>query len=162
MVDFDKDVSQTERIEKLREQKRRKEAEYERLEAFKKQELEEADEEIKKREGQLRQEREEKEEAAEEDTEKHEEEEERRKHRQEEDLEDMIAQERLEYEEKQRRLTEAMREDGNIYSVTNYNVYSQLTGIRNRIAGGEALSQEEEEFLEVTKSQTGRFAARDD
>ncbi|MFH1916265.1 MAG: hypothetical protein ABIJ21_03295 [Nanoarchaeota archaeon] len=169
MVDFSQGETPTDAIEKLEKKKKEKEEEFKRLEEQRKTEIEETDEAIQKAKEALARAQKEKsvdEEQRQKDLEalekKREELERARQAAEQGSLDELVAREKVQFTDEMRQQVtymtdELRREESNIYALTNYNTYNQLTDIRNKVAEGIYISKEEHDFVEEAKKQTHRF-----
>lgn len=174
MVEFQQDTTREDVLRKLESKKKEKESEFKNLEAQKKKELEETEAEIRKAKDAVT--RIQKKKSA--DHEEHlrliEELEKKKEALAAElasaehgSLEEMIAKEKIQFTEEARSnvayMTSELRaEEATIYAITNYNVYNQLTEIRNRAAAGEYISGAEREFVEEAQKHARRFITDQD
>jgi phenylalanyl-tRNA synthetase alpha subunit len=166
MARFEEDLKPQEELKVLQEQKKKKEEEFKKLEEQKKKELAEAENAIQRQEEALRskklkKEADEKEHAFLKDLrEKREELAAELAQLQTTTLESIVAQEpipettppQLDYF-----IERLAGEEVPLYTVTNYQIFNQLQDIRNKVAQGEYINDQERLFLDETQRQTERF-----
>jgi DNA repair exonuclease SbcCD ATPase subunit len=166
MAQFEQDTKPQEELRTLQERKKKKEEELKKLEDEKKKELAEAEAAIRNQEERLQSQRAQKERDEREHARLQELQEKRQELEQElaelqtTSLEGIVAQEpkpqeappQLDY------FIERLRgEEVPLYAVTNYQVYNQLQDIRNKVAQGEYLNDQEQLFLDSAAQQAERF-----
>lgn len=174
MVDFQQDTSKEDVLRGLESKKKEKEMELKKIEEQKKKELEETESEIRKAKDAVTRAQQQKSAEHEEHLKALEELEKKKEELLRElaksesgSLEEMIAKEKVQFTDEMRANVQYMTselhgEQASIYAITNYNVYSQLTEIRNKAAAGEYITGAEREFVEEAQKQAQRFITDQD